>query len=269
MSSSLPEYDDRVHAAVVSYWDVRRTQAERSRDLGVVNTGLRAEVTGGRHMNALELLLVEVLVDAGIPAKMLQVKKRPVPGYFRRDKSWDVVGTVSDRVVAIIELKSIVGTKPSRRRRGQRRGARQVAADSSTMTLRSSGSSSVHRSSCGPSIVLVSVRVAEPFDGLPGDFGNELEVLVNVQHGELCQFCHGGDEQIGNGGCPVLASLGEDGLDLDGAILDRRGEVLHGHRPQRGGAEGVTKVASRASGEADFEQCHAGDAGRTNCCPGR
>ena len=112
MSNGLPNYDDRVHAAVVEYWNVRRTQAERSRDLGVVNTGLRAEVTGGRHMNALELLLVEVLVDAGIPAKMLQVKKRPVPGYFRRDKSWDVVVTVGDRVLAIIELKSIVGSNP-------------------------------------------------------------------------------------------------------------------------------------------------------------
>jgi len=112
MSSSLPNYDDRVQAAVVEYWNVRRAQAERSRDLGVVNTGLRAEVTGGQHMNALELLLVQVLVDAGIPAKMLQVKKRPVPGYFRRDKSWDVVVTVDDRVLAIIELKSIVGSNP-------------------------------------------------------------------------------------------------------------------------------------------------------------
>ena len=45
MSSGLPNYDDRVQAAVVDYWDVRRTQAERSRELGVVNTGLRAEVT--------------------------------------------------------------------------------------------------------------------------------------------------------------------------------------------------------------------------------
>ena len=112
MSSGLPNYDDRVHAAVVEYWNVRRTQAERSRDLGVVNTGLRAEVTGGRHMNELELLLVQVLVDAGLPAKMLEVKTRPVPGYFRRDKSWDVVVTVADRVLAIIELKSIVGSNP-------------------------------------------------------------------------------------------------------------------------------------------------------------
>ncbi len=112
MANDLPDYSDRVRAAVASYWDVRATQAKRSRDAGVVNTGLRAEVTGGRHLDALELLLVEVLVDAGIPSSMLEVKRRPVPGYFRRDKSWDIVVTVKDRVLAIIELKSIVGDNP-------------------------------------------------------------------------------------------------------------------------------------------------------------
>lgn len=91
MANSLPNYDERVRAAVAEYWSVRRSQAERSRDLGIINTGARAEVTGGRHLDALELLMVEVLVDAGIPTHMLEVKKRPIPGYFRRDKSWDIV----------------------------------------------------------------------------------------------------------------------------------------------------------------------------------
>jgi hypothetical protein len=112
MANTIPDYSERVHASVGSYWNVRRSQAERSRQLGVVNTGLRSEVTGGQHLNALQLLLVEVLVDAGIPAHMVQVKKRPVPGYFRRDKSWDIVVTIEGRVLAIIELKSIVGNKP-------------------------------------------------------------------------------------------------------------------------------------------------------------
>lgn len=40
---------------------------------------------------------VNVLVDAGIPAAMLEVKRWPVPGYFRRDKSWDIVITIEDR----------------------------------------------------------------------------------------------------------------------------------------------------------------------------
>jgi hypothetical protein len=84
VANTLPNYDERVKAAVVSYWQVRQSQAKRSRDLGVVNTGLRAEVTGGMDMSALELVLVEVVVDGGIPASMLEVKKRPVPGYFRR-----------------------------------------------------------------------------------------------------------------------------------------------------------------------------------------
>lgn len=108
----LPNYDERVKVAVASYWNVRRTQAERSRDLGIVNTGARAEVTGGRHLDELQLLMIEVLIDAGIPPRMLEVKKRPIPGYFRRDKSWDLVVTVGDRVLAIIELKSIVGDNP-------------------------------------------------------------------------------------------------------------------------------------------------------------
>jgi hypothetical protein len=112
MANDLPDYGAKVRAAVASYWDVRASQAQRSRDAGVVNTGLRAEVTGGRHLDALELLLVNVVVDAGMPASMLEVKRRPVPGYFRRDKSWDIVVTIQERVLAIIELKSIVGDNP-------------------------------------------------------------------------------------------------------------------------------------------------------------
>lgn len=42
----------------------------------------------------------------------MEVKRRPIPGYFRPDKSWDVVVTVSDRVVGIIELKSLAGNSP-------------------------------------------------------------------------------------------------------------------------------------------------------------
>ena len=112
MANTLPDYGDRVRVAVASYWDVRVSQAQRSREAGVVNTGLRAEVTGGRHLDALELLLIEVLVDAGVPARMMDVKRRPIPGYFRRDKSWDIVVTIEGRVLAIIELKSIVGNNP-------------------------------------------------------------------------------------------------------------------------------------------------------------
>jgi hypothetical protein len=91
---------------------VRQSQVKRSRESGVLNTGIRAEVTGGRHLDALQELVVSVFVDAGIPAHLIDVKKRPIAGYFRRDKSWDVVVMVADRVVGIIELKSMAGNSP-------------------------------------------------------------------------------------------------------------------------------------------------------------
>ncbi len=112
MANSIPDYTEKVLASVRSYWDVRASQAQRSADSGAINTGLRSEVTGGRHLDELQLLLVDVFVDAGIPAEMMEVKRLPIPGYFRRDKSWDIVVTVQGRVLGIIELKSITGTKP-------------------------------------------------------------------------------------------------------------------------------------------------------------
>lgn len=81
-ADEIPDYAEKVQATIDSYWHVRRSQAERSREAGVVDTGLRAEVTGGKHLNALQLLVVDVIVDAGMPAGKLQVKTRPVPGYF-------------------------------------------------------------------------------------------------------------------------------------------------------------------------------------------
>ena len=110
MPTDLPDYSPLVHTAVADYWEVRRSQATKSQGQGVFNTGIRAEVTGGRHLDALQELVVRVFVDAGIPARLIDVKKRPIAGYFRRDKSWDIVVMVADRVVGIIELKSMAGT---------------------------------------------------------------------------------------------------------------------------------------------------------------
>ena len=47
MPPQLPDYSDSVRAAVADYWEVRRSQADESESRGVVNTGIRAEVTGG------------------------------------------------------------------------------------------------------------------------------------------------------------------------------------------------------------------------------
>ncbi len=112
MASELPVYEPLVAEAVGAYWSARHGQAERSRALGVLNAGTRAEVTGGRHLDELQALLIRVFIDAGIPPGLIDVRKRPIAGYFRRDKSWDVVVMVANRVVGIIELKSMAGDSP-------------------------------------------------------------------------------------------------------------------------------------------------------------
>ena len=112
MPYNLSDYRELVENAVADYWNVRHAQAAKSRGQGVFDTGIRAEVTGGRHLDALQELVVGVFVDAGIPAHLLDVKKRPIAGYFRRDKSWDIVVMVADFVVGIIELKSMAGDSP-------------------------------------------------------------------------------------------------------------------------------------------------------------
>ncbi|MCY4176551.1 MAG: restriction endonuclease [Acidimicrobiaceae bacterium] len=112
MPEKLPDYSASVQAAVADYWAVRRSQADESQSRGVLNTGIRAEVTGGRHLDALHELVVSVFVDASISARLIDVKRRPIAGYFRRDKSWDIVVMVADRVVGIVELKSMAGSSP-------------------------------------------------------------------------------------------------------------------------------------------------------------
>jgi len=72
MPTELPNYRPLVEAAVASYWNVRTTQAARSRAQGVLNTGTRAEVTGGRHLDELHALIVRVFVDAGIPPRLME-----------------------------------------------------------------------------------------------------------------------------------------------------------------------------------------------------
>lgn len=51
----------------------------------------------------------------------------------------------------------------------------------------------------------------EAFDGLASDRGDEVEVLVDVQHGESGEFGGRRDEQVGDRRGAVLATVGERG----------------------------------------------------------
>jgi hypothetical protein len=104
---SVPDYEERFQVAVESFWGVRDEQAERQRLSGTLDAGTRGAVTGGQHMNAVAGLITRVFVDAGMTPR---TAGRRLPGYYRGSKNWDTVVTYEGAIVAIIELKSQVGS---------------------------------------------------------------------------------------------------------------------------------------------------------------
>lgn len=97
-------------AAVRRYWVVREGQAQRQRDSGNLDAGLRGAVTGGAHMDAMAELMESIFIDAGFPPSSISRGSAvELPGYFRPEKKWDLVVVHGDALAAAIEFKSQVG----------------------------------------------------------------------------------------------------------------------------------------------------------------
>src|SRR5580704_6681301 len=102
--------DKRLHEAVQSYWDARAKNKEKQVQSGKIDAGTRGEVTGGTQMGALEVLVADILCDAGL--KRLDVRTRTaleLPGYFRATKKWDLVVVSEGQLVLAMEFKSQAG----------------------------------------------------------------------------------------------------------------------------------------------------------------
>jgi tetratricopeptide (TPR) repeat protein len=66
--------------------------------------------------------------------------------------------------------------------------------------------------------------------GLPGNVSDDFEVLVQVQNREPGKLRRRRDDQVGNGRRTVLPAVRQQGQHFNRAVLDRRSQVLHGHR---------------------------------------
>jgi hypothetical protein len=101
--------------AIARFWEARAKNRAEQEERGVIDTGNRAEVTGGTQLGALELLIADILIEAGLTKLEIHTRtKLEIPGYFRSEKRWDlmVITTVGDvpRLVLAIELKSMAGS---------------------------------------------------------------------------------------------------------------------------------------------------------------
>ena len=104
------DIDKRLQEAVQSYWDARAKNKEKQVQSGRIDAGTRGEVTGATQMGALEVLVAEILCEAGL--KKLDVRTRTsleLPGYFRATKKWDLIVVSEEQLVLAMEFKSQAG----------------------------------------------------------------------------------------------------------------------------------------------------------------
>ncbi len=102
--------EKRLQHAVQSYWDARAKNREKQVKSGKIDAGTRGEVTGGTQMGALEILVADILCDAGL--EKLDVRTRTaleLPGYFRATKKWDLIVVSESKLVLAMEFKSQAG----------------------------------------------------------------------------------------------------------------------------------------------------------------
>ena len=102
--------------AVKHFWRTRGSQHEKQGlQTGKKDAGNRAAVTGGKHADGFVNLIASIIKDAELPNIEVLVhtnvrKQRTLPGFFRPCKEWDVVVTCDNNLLAVIEIKSQVGS---------------------------------------------------------------------------------------------------------------------------------------------------------------
>lgn len=103
--------EERVSAAVRHYWETRLSQkANQGVVTGVQDYGARADVTGGKHMDAFASLICDLVKESGITADCIfKGSKSDLPGFFRPAKDWDLLVVADKNLLAVMELKSQAG----------------------------------------------------------------------------------------------------------------------------------------------------------------
>jgi hypothetical protein len=107
--------EQRFVEAIGSFWQARLKNRAEQEQRGAIDQGNRAEVTGGTQLGGLELLIADVLVEAGLDKLDIRTRtKLEIPGYFRSEKQWDLLVVSraggANRLVLAIELKSMAGS---------------------------------------------------------------------------------------------------------------------------------------------------------------
>lgn len=108
------DFERELGKAVQHFWRVRGKQKNRQGGTtGKKDAGERGSVTGGKHADGFIRLIAAIVKDAALPNVDIHVtEKRPrtLPGFYRPCKEWDLVVLSGQSLVAVVEVKSQVGS---------------------------------------------------------------------------------------------------------------------------------------------------------------
>jgi hypothetical protein len=104
--AKVPDYEQQFAIAVSSFWSTKASQLSKANDAGTSVNSTSGSVRAGKHMDAFEPLILQIVNDAGIVPEVNTSGKVDLPGYYREFKSWDVVLQYKGHILAIIEAKS-------------------------------------------------------------------------------------------------------------------------------------------------------------------
>lgn len=103
---------DQQVAKAIKLFGLTRDKQSRSQGAktGQKDAGLRAAVTGGKHLDGFTEICRRLFITAGVPeAHVFWQDRRELPGYYRAEKNWDLIVVADGNLLAVIEFKAQVG----------------------------------------------------------------------------------------------------------------------------------------------------------------
>ncbi len=112
MALSLGNYEQRTKEAIAYFWGSRNAALQAQIEKGKQDAGTRGAVTAGKNLDGFLPLIVALLKENGLEEALVEQKKsvRTLPGFFRPTKNWDYVISYRGILVAVLEMKSQVGS---------------------------------------------------------------------------------------------------------------------------------------------------------------
>jgi len=108
------DYQRELEKAVQHFWRTRGKQKKhQGGNSGRKDAGNRGAVTGGKHADGFVKLIAAIVKEAALPRVDIHVtekKPRTLPGFYRPCKEWDLVVLSDSSLVAVVEVKSQVGS---------------------------------------------------------------------------------------------------------------------------------------------------------------